>query len=134
MPATTADTEILQLEKRYWDAMKARDQATIDALTADPCLVVGPQGARMVDRQEFTRMFQSDDWKVLDYKLDERNASVRPISNDVAVVAYNVKERAQMGGQPQDIDAYDTSVWARQNGKWQCVAHTESPAAPPAKR
>ena len=130
MPATTVETEILELEKRYWDAMKAGDADAVQSLTADPCLVVGSQGANLIDAKQFRQMFESDDWKITSYELDERNAAIRPINNDTAVISYHVKEGVKMQGKPQTIEAYDTSVWAREGGKWRCVAHTESFAMP----
>ena len=46
---------VLALEKKYWDALKSRDLPTMEALTADPCLLVGPQGASIIDRASSRR-------------------------------------------------------------------------------
>jgi ketosteroid isomerase-like protein len=130
MAATAVQSEILQLEKRYWDALKAQDIDAMQALTADPCLVVGPQGATLVDQKQFREMWEQDDWRVRSFTIDDRSASVRPIGKDVAVVAYSIKEHLEHQGKPQTLDAFDTSVWVRENGQWKCAAHTESVAMP----
>ena len=130
MAATAVQSEILQLEKRYWDALKAQDIDAMQALTADPCLVVGPQGASLVDRKQFREIWEQDDWRVRSFTIDDRSASVRPIGKDVAVVAYSIKEHLEHQGKPQTLDAFDTSVWVRENGQWKCAAHTESVAMP----
>jgi ketosteroid isomerase-like protein len=130
MAATAVQSEILQLEKRYWDALKAQDIDAMQALTADPCLVVGPQGATLVDQKQFREIWEQDDWRVRSFTIDDRSASVRPIGKDVAVVAYSIKEHLEHQGKPQTLDAFDTSVWVRENGQWKCAAHTESVAMP----
>jgi ketosteroid isomerase-like protein len=130
MAATAVQSEILQLEKRYWDALKAQDIDAMQALTADPCLVVGAQGATLVDHKQFREIWEQDDWRVRSFTIDDRSASVRPIGKDVAVVAYSIKEDLEHQGKPQTLDAFDTSVWVRENGQWKCAAHTESVAMP----
>ena len=130
MAATAVQSEILQLEKRYWDALKAQDIDAMQALTADPCLVVGPQGATLVDQKQFREIWEQDDWRVRSFTIDDRSASVRPIGSDAAVLAYSIKEELEHQGKPQTLDAFDTSVWVRENGQWKCAAHTESVAMP----
>jgi ketosteroid isomerase-like protein len=124
MATTATEQEVLTLEKRYWDAMQKRDIPTMESLTADPCLVVGAQGASQIRRSQFSQMMQSDDYRVRSYKFDEANASVRQLSPDVAVIAYKIHEEFERAGKPGAQDAYDSSVWIRQGGKWQCAAHT----------
>ena len=72
MPATATQSEVLALEKKYWDALKSRDLPTMEALTADPCLLVGPQGASIIDRKQFKEMMSSDEWRVRSFTIDER--------------------------------------------------------------
>lgn len=129
MVTTTVEKEVLELEKTYWEAMKNRDIATAETLTADPCLVVGAEGAREISRSQFRDMMKDDDYRVRSYKLDETNATVRKLSDDVIAVAYKVHEEYERQGKAEKIDAYDTSVWVRTgNSRWQCAVHTETPA------
>ena len=39
--------ELVGLEKRYWNAIKAKDASTAASLSHDPCVVVGAQDGRM---------------------------------------------------------------------------------------
>ena len=68
----------------------------------------------------------SDEWRVRSFTIDERSASVRPISNDVVAVAYKVDEQVEQGGKTQSLQAFDTSVWVREGSNWKCAAHTET--------
>ena len=52
--ATTTETrerEIVDLETRFWNAMKAKDPREASQLTDDGCVVVGAQGVSSVDRR-----------------------------------------------------------------------------------
>ena len=128
MATTTVEQEVLELEKKYWDAMKKRDSATMESLTADPCLVVGAQGVSQINRAQFRQMMAADDYRVRDYRFDEANASVRKLTNDVFAVAYKVHEEFERNGKAEKLDAYPTSVWVRRGNTWECALHTETPA------
>jgi ketosteroid isomerase-like protein len=128
MAATAVQSEILQLEKRYWDAIKSQDIDAMEALTADPCLVVGPQGASLVDRKQFREIWSNDDWRVRSFKIDDASASTREVGNNTVALAYKVNEELEHLGKPQKMEAYDTSVWVRENGSWRCAVHTETPS------
>ncbi|MEX0781379.1 MAG: nuclear transport factor 2 family protein [Dehalococcoidia bacterium] len=128
--ATAVQSEILQLEKRYWDAIKSGRYLRHGGAHRRPVPRGRPQGATLMDRKQFREIWSTDDWRVRSFTIDDRNASVRPIGNDVAVVAYRVNEELEQQGKPQQIEAYDTSVWVRENGSWRCAAHTETPAMP----
>jgi uncharacterized protein (TIGR02246 family) len=127
---TAIENEVLKLEQQYWDAMKKQDIATMQSLTADPCLVIGGQGASQIPRSQFAQMMQSEDYRLRSFKFDDKTANVRQIGNDVAVVAYKVHEEFERGGRPQQQDAYDTSVWVKKGGRWECAVHTETLATP----
>jgi hypothetical protein len=43
------EREVLDLEKRFWDAMKEKDGQTAAQMTDDGCIVVGAQGVSAVD-------------------------------------------------------------------------------------
>src|SRR5687767_1044272 len=67
----------------------------------------------------------------MSWQHDRHNAQVQVLNEDVALVAYNVKEKLTVGGKPVNLDANDASVWIRKNGEWQCAMHTESLAGDP---
>ena len=40
--------QVLEVEKRFWDAMKKKDAQTASRMTDDGCIVVGAQGASAI--------------------------------------------------------------------------------------
>jgi len=55
----------------------------------------------------------------------------RAVTDDVAVVAYKVREQLTVDGKPLTLDAADASTWVRRDGRWLCALHTESIAGDP---
>lgn len=124
MTSTTIETELLELEHRFWKAMQANDlQAALD-LTDDPCIVAGASGAAAVDHETFKQMFNGATWSIHDYEIT--SPVVQKVSADVAVIAYSVREDLTVDGEKLTLNAADTSVWVRRDGKWLCSMHTES--------
>jgi len=56
---------------------------------------------------------------------------VRPLGDDAAIIAYKVKESMVVDGENVELEAFDSSVWTRRDGKWVCALHTESLAGDP---
>ena len=129
---TTAKTQdLLQLERRFWDAMKAKDARTASRLTDDQCIVVGAQGVSSIDRATMKQMTEDDQWHLDRYSVDDKAAQVRFINDDIALLAYKVNERLTVDGKPVTLEANDASVWVRRDGEWLCAMHTESIAGDP---
>ena len=124
MATTTIETELLTLERRYWQALKEGDVDTALALTDDPCIVVGAQGVGRVDHQTYRSMMRESPWEIRDFSIGD-DAQVR-VLGDTAILAYTVHEELTLDGRPLTIDAADTSTWVRRHGKWVCTLHTES--------
>jgi hypothetical protein len=75
-------------------------------------------------------MIDTAQWELRDFQLSD-DAQVRKLSDDVAILAYNVHENLTVDGQPVSLDAADASTWVRRNGQWKCALHTESIAGDP---
>ena len=58
MATTTGsvEAEILDLERRYWQAMREQDVRTPMSLTEFPCLIAGASGVRSVNRATYEKM------------------------------------------------------------------------------
>ncbi|MGH2632337.1 MAG: nuclear transport factor 2 family protein [Tepidiformaceae bacterium] len=128
MPATTMPELALELEKQYWDAMKAADWDAVERLTADPCVVVGATGIAEVTRQQLRDMLSNQDYQVKSYRINASSVRVQEAGSDVAFVAYGIHEESERDGKPLKLDAFNSSVWVRRGGDWQCALHTESAA------
>jgi ketosteroid isomerase-like protein len=130
MATTTLEKELIDLERQYWQAIKDKDVDAAMELTDDTCIVTGAQGVATIDRQAFAGMLQSDTWTLHDFELDD-DVQLRLLTDDVAVVAYKVKEKLTVDGKPVTLEAADASTWVRRDGRWRCALHTESIAGDP---
>ena len=118
------ESEILALEREFWQSMITKDRDTATRLTADQSIVVGPQGVGMISKQQIGAMIQSDKWTLKTFEFS--NVTFNSIDEYTAVIAYSVKEDIEVDGKLLMLDANDSSVWSRRNGTWECVLHTEA--------
>ncbi|MEP6574313.1 MAG: nuclear transport factor 2 family protein [Gemmatimonadota bacterium] len=121
----TIEKELLDLERQYWNAIRTRDVETALQLTDDPCIVTGAQGAGRIDHRSFARMLKDTSWTLHEFEID-KDAQVHLVRDDVAIIAYKVKESLTVEGKEVQLEAADASTWVRQGGRWVCALHTES--------
>ncbi len=119
-----ARDDLLALERKFWDAIKAKDSATAVSLSDDPCVVVGPQGVGEIDKRTLAGMLKGAPYDLTEYSLED--VHVRPVADGVALVAYRVNEKLVVDGKETALQAFDSSVWVRRGGNWVCALHTES--------
>jgi hypothetical protein len=77
------------------------------------------------------RLTREGDWELERFTFDESTAQVQFLNEDVALVAYQVREKLTVDGKPVNLEANDSSVWVRKGGEWLCAMHTESLAGDP---
>ncbi len=131
MTSTSNTQELLEQERRFWNAMKEKDAGTAGRMTDDGCIIVGAQGVSAIDRKTMAKLTEEGEWQLEQYRVDDDTAQVRFIGDDVALVAYKVNERVVVDGETLNLEANDSSVWVRRDGKWLCAMHTESIAGDP---
>ena len=129
MATQTVEAELLGLEKRYWQAIKDKDVDAAMRLTDFPCIVTGASGVGSIDQKTFGTMMKSASYTL--NRFEVKNEQVRLLRDDVAVVAYQVREELSVDGTEVIVDAADSSTWVRRDGRWVCAAHTESIAGDP---
>lgn len=130
MPHDPASPEtLLALETRYWNAIKDKDADTAAALSEEPCLIVGAQGISELSRAKLRTLLQGASYELRDFSIEDLR--LRPLGEDLVAVAYQVSESLVVDGQAIRLQAFDTSLWARREGQWRCVMHTESLAGDP---
>lgn len=115
---------IIDLETKFWNAIRDRDPETATALMADPCLLSGAQGVMALTRSDYQRMSGDTSWKLHDFRMDK--IDVQFPADDVAVIGYVIHEDVTVEGRKLELQAAETSTWVEKDGKWLCVAHTES--------
>jgi hypothetical protein len=125
MQTTAIKTELMDLEREYWQAMKDKDAKATDRLTDYPCIVAGAQGVMTLDAAHMSAMLDDGAWSIEDFDLGD-DVQVRMLSDDVAILAYKVSENLTVEGKPVSLEAADASVWVRREGRWRCALHTES--------
>jgi len=123
------EAQLLDHERQYWQAIKDRDVQAAMRLTDDPCIVAGAQGVARITREAFAGMLKAGGWTLHEFALSE--VQVRVLSEDVAIVAYKVKELLTVDGKPLTLEAADSSTWVRREGQWMCALHTEALAGDP---
>ena len=129
MPEGPIEAQLLNCEKQYWQAIKDRDVAAAMRLTDDTCIVTGAQGVARITRDAFAGMLQAGGWTLHEFTLSD--VQVRVLSEDVAIVAYKVKELLTVEGKSVTLDAADSSAWVKREGQWMCALHTEALSGDP---
>jgi ketosteroid isomerase-like protein len=130
MASASIEKELLGCERDYWQAMKNKDVAAMHALTDYPCILTGAQGIGSIDKAHMSAMMETANWTLKEFTFSG-DAQVRLLSDDVAVVAYQVHEDLTVDGTAVALDAAETSVWVRRNGRWLCAAHAEAISGDP---
>ncbi len=130
METRAITTELLELERRFWQAMKDKDAETAMSLSDENVIVTGAQGVGRIDRQSLGQMVTSPKSTLDSFELGDR-AEVSRIGDDVAIIAYEVHEEMHVDGHPVKLDAAESSTWVRRDGRWVCAAHSEAIAGDP---
>ena len=125
------EQELMEVERRFWNAMQEKDAAAASKLTDDQCVIVGAQGVSAIDAKTMAKLTSEGQWELKQYTFDEKARQIRFLTDDIAIVAYPVNERVVVDGETLPIVANDSSVWVRRDGEWRCALHTESLAGDP---
>jgi hypothetical protein len=131
MQPAAIDTELLALERQYWDAIKNKDGSAATRLSDDRCIVVGPHGIGEIDKKALAGMVESASYELATYRFDDRDVHVRAVADNVAIIAYKVHEELIVDGRTTTMNAFDSSVRVRRDGQWVCALHTEALAGDP---
>ena len=84
--------ELVDLEKKYWQAIKDGDVETMLSLTDNPSLVAGASGVASFDREAREKMIKAASYTLQNYEFLDDDFKVRMLGEDAAVVAYKVRE------------------------------------------
>jgi hypothetical protein len=98
-------------------------------LTCEPCLITGAQGIAELDHQGLAKMMAAASWNLEHFELGD--AHVKLLTDDVAIVAYKVKESLEVDGKPVELEAAEASTWIWSKDRWLCAMHSEAIAGDP---
>lgn len=123
------ETQIMELEKKYWQGMENHDYETVKNLTRFPCIIAGKNGVQSIDETKFKEMFESGDGdkiKVLNFS----DIETQLVAEDAAVIAYSIELGLMDNEQKDPMKCACTSTWIKENNNWVCVLHTEAELSP----
>lgn len=122
------ETQIIELEKKYWQGMEDYDYEIIKKLTHFPCIIASKNGVQSVDEATFKKMFESGSGtkiKIMNFSKVETQV----IAENCGIIAYLIEFGMPDSKQKPSLKCACTSTWVRENGSWSCVLHTESELA-----
>jgi hypothetical protein len=119
------ETQIIELEKKYWQGMENHDYETVRKLTHFPCIIAGKSGLQSVDEAAFKKMFESvdgDKIKVVRFS----DVQTQLLNENTAVTAYLIELKIADEKQNNPVKCACTSTWVKENNNWVCAMHTET--------
>ncbi len=109
-------SQIIELEEKFWQAMKEDDIEAAVSLTRFPCLISGPQGSRLVVEDDFRNMMKAHSEK--NYEgIELKNKLVEILNEETAIITYEANHNGKT--------FLDTSTWVNVKGNWVCAYHSE---------
>jgi uncharacterized protein (TIGR02246 family) len=129
MTTANVEKELTKLENDYWQAIKDRNAAVAMKLTDESCIVTGAQGVGRIDKKTLEAMMKGATYELKDFEVSD--FQIQMLRDDVAIVAYKVREKLTVDGKSVTLDAADASTWVKRDGRWLCALHTESIAGDP---
>jgi ketosteroid isomerase-like protein len=115
------ETQIIELEKKYWKGMENHDYETVKKLTSFPCIIAGKNGVQSVNEAKFKNMFESGNGNKIKI-LNFSDIEAQLVAENTAVIAYLIELDQQKG----PMKCACTSTWIKENNNWVCVLHTEA--------
>lgn len=118
MKADNTEAEILNMERKYWDAMQSQDIEAAVSLTKFPCTIASPKGVQRVNEADYRKMMSSSNGEAFK-GIELQNPQVEVFNYDAAMISYSIKQNG--------VKMLDVSTWVREHGHWVCAFHSENP-------
>ena len=115
--------EIIEMEKATVAAYKAKDAQAFTKFFSKNYIGLANDGVKTA-ADEVKKMRSID---ATDIAIEGEKVSFP--SEDVSVLTYNMKFKADINGKPMAGTIYASTVYAREAGEWRSVLHTESLAS-----
>ena len=115
---------IVDLEKRFWQALVDKDVDAATALISDSALVVNPMGTMRITPESYGDMVRHGSWTLDGFEFSD--AEVIFPTEGVALLTYKAHQKGEMNGEKMDLRCADSSVWVRKDDRWTCAMHTET--------
>ena len=112
-----AQEAILELERRFGEAMIRNDADAIGRLLSDDWIIIDPDGG-VIDRSRFLAVIKSGALK--HEAMDSEDIRVRTYSNTATVTAVT-HTRTKYLGKEFTTHERATDVFVKKDERWQCV-------------
>lgn len=116
------ETQIIKLEKQYWEGMENHDYEAVRELTFFPCIVAGKNGVQSIDETMFKKMFESGEGNKIKV-LNISDTKEQLLSEDTVIIGYSIEFE---GSEKASSKCVCTSTWTKKGDKWLCAMHTET--------
>jgi len=118
--------EVLALEERRWEAMIAKDTATLAEMFADE-MSYTHSNALVDTKQSYLKAIEE---RVFDYQSVERSDGQASLVGDTALLTGRAEIDVAAGGRAVHLNARYTVVWVRRDDRWEflCWQSTSIPA------
>jgi len=121
----TTQQDIMELERRFWQAMVDMDIDMATSLLDRHSVSVAAGGIHHFDPSEYKAMALAGGGRITSFGFsDERVIFPTP---DVAIASYKADQSFIVDGKRHDMVVYDTTTWVRKDGRWLAAGHTETP-------
>lgn len=124
----TAESTLVNLEKKFWQSMVDEDTDTALSMLAEPSMMVSAQGAMQFDHAQYRQMAEQGHMVIKSFELSDVNVMFP--NDDTAVLTYRVRQAMSERGEDESEAVEqlmaDSSVWMRKDGEWRCFMHTET--------
>ena len=123
----TSNSELIALEKKFWQSMVDSDTETALSMLAEPSIMVSSHGAMKFDHDAYRQMAEHGNMVIKSFELSDMNVMFP--NDDTAVITYKAKQVLSTRGKSEQVnqEMADSSVWTHKDGEWRCVMHTETP-------
>ncbi len=116
--AETDVAEVLELEARRWNAMIAKDTATLAELFADE-MSYTHSNALVDTKASYLKAIEKG---TFDYQAVKRSDDAITVFGDTALLTGRAEIDVNGGGRQLHLNARYTVIWLRRDGTWQFLA------------
>ena len=118
------ETQIIELERKYWGGMENHNYDTVRNLTHFPAIVASKKGVLSVDETTFKKMFESGAGNKI--KVVNITNFQTQIIGESAISAYVIELGNMDDNDKSPTKCACTSTWIKENDRWLCAMHTET--------
>ena len=112
-----AQDEILELERKFGEAMIQNDVDSIGRILSDEWIIIDPDGG-VIDKSRFLAVIKSG--ALRHEAMDSEDIRIRTYGN-MATVTAATHTRTKYLGKEFSTHERATDVFVKANGRWQCV-------------